>query len=289
MSILIRNTVLSAFVLLSIIISISNAEPIPFTLKRGVPEIEVTINDSIKASFIIDTGADHIYIDKSFAEKHGLLSGGKMPMRPTTGVDGKFESYQIFLRSLSIGETKQSVVSAVTIDLRAVVKDTSKGLPDGVLGYAFLKNYRPLLNYPESTINFTPQDSNLYNNHEIFAFPFVLSRHLIVVNVIVNDTLKTKMILDTGASFSVWGSKNSDTLSGSYSTAIKKINIGGKIRITNPDFLNREIKTIKAALDNVDFEGILGTSFLKGSRIVIDYEKQTLSFLRGLGIRWYSD
>jgi predicted aspartyl protease len=134
------------FILLTIAVGIF-AEPIPFSLKRGIPEIEVIINDSVKATFAIDTGADQIYIDKTFAEKHGLLSGGKMPVRPVAGIDEKAEAFQVFIRSMEAGGVTQNVVGAIILDLSSVLKDTSAGLPDGVLGYSFLKSRRFLLSY----------------------------------------------------------------------------------------------------------------------------------------------
>ncbi|MCH9025330.1 MAG: retropepsin-like domain-containing protein, partial [candidate division Zixibacteria bacterium] len=110
------------------------AESIPFSLKRGIPEIEVIINDSIKASFVIDTGADHIYIDKTFAEKHGLLSGRTRPMRPTRGSKGSTEAKLFSVESLKFGDISLSDLSIVSIDLVSQIKDTFMGYTNGGLG-----------------------------------------------------------------------------------------------------------------------------------------------------------
>ncbi len=251
------------------------AEPIPFSLKRGIPEIEVIINDSVKASFIIDTGADQIYIDKNFAEKHGLLSGGKMPVRPVAGIDVKAEAFQIFLRSLTVGDLNQNIVAAVVIDLPLILKDTSSGFPDGVLGYSFLKNRRFLLDYIDSTIEFTIDDSALTKTKSV-PIPFVLNRHLIVVNTEINDSADAKMILDTGASHSLLSPALAKILNVKDSSEVAKIKLAGRVTTANVKVLVRDISGIAAPVKNIAIAGMLGTSYLLGRRLIIDYPNNQL-------------
>lgn len=250
------------------------AEPIPFSLKRGIPEFEVIINDSIKATFAIDTGADQVYIDKTFAEKHGLLSGGKMPMRPAAGINKKVEAFQIFLRSLKVGETKQTIVNAVVIDLPVIIKDTSKGLPDGVLGYSFLKNHRVLFSYIDSYFDFFTLDPDSIVK-KYASIPIVLNRHLIVVNTTINDSIDAKMILDTGASHSIMSPSLAQKLKANDSTVVNQIKLDGRVTTAKLRFLIRDISTITASAKN-EFDGVLGTSFLSGRQFIIDYKNSQL-------------
>lgn len=249
---------------------------IPFSLKRGVPEIEVIINDSIKASFIIDTGADQLYIDKAFGEIHGLLSGGKMPMRPTVGVDEKVDAFQIFLHSLSVGGRADKIVGAVVIDITEIVKDTTHGHPLGIIGYSFLKRRNIFLNYSDSTMEFdvTPSD---FAGHKSAQIPFTLSRHLIIVNTKINDSVDAKMILDTGASWTIFSPDLAKKLNFKDSSEVRKIRIAGKVTTANVKALIRDISDVTAAANREDIDGILGTGFLLGRRILIDYPNNQLT------------
>ena len=253
----------------------SHSHTIPFTLKRGVPEIEVAINDSIRASFIIDTGADQVYIDKNFAEKHGLLSGGKMPMRPAVGINQTAEVFQIFMRKIAIGNITQSVVSAVVIELPLIIKDTSKGMPDGILGYAFLKSHNILLNYRDSTIEFDLSDSAIAGQKNM-KVPFNLDRHLVSVSSKINDTVDAKMILDTGSSRTIFSPALANALKLKDSSEVSKIKLAGRVTTSNVKVLVRDINAIILASKSDDLDGILGTNFLLERRLIIDYQNSQL-------------
>ena len=252
------------------------AEPIPFSLKRGIPEIEVTINDSIKSIFAIDTGADQIYIDKAFAVRHGLLSGGRMPVRPVAGIVEKSEAFQIFLRRFQAGEVIQNNVAAVVLDLQAVVKDTSSGLPDGVAGYSFLKSRRLLLDYVALTVEFSLDDSALTETKSA-QIPFALNRHLIVVDAEINDSVEAKMILDTGASYSLLSPALAKKLNLKSSSEVSKIKLAGRVTTANVKILVRDLSTLADLVKNAEIAGVLGTSYLLGRRLIIDYPNNQLT------------
>ncbi len=261
-----------------IIIAVSvHTAPIPFSLKRGIPEIEVVINDSVKATFAIDTGADHIYIDKTFAEKNGLLSNGKMPMRPTVGIEGKVEAFQISLRKLEIGEVKQSAVRAVAIDLRDIIKDTSKGLPDGVLGYAFLKNYKTLLDYHDLLVSFNITDSVDTSKYMKSSVSITPDKHLILLNTGINWRTVVRLILDTGSSISILDSifVEEATISDLTSVLVKVDEVSDR----KTEFIIKDISSVANTILGMRTSGILGTTFLRDQTIIIDYEKKVVTFL----------
>jgi len=257
--------------------------PIPFSLKRGIPEIEVIINDSIKASFVIDTGADHIYIDKIFADKHGLLSGRIQPMRPTRGSKGSTEAKLFSVESLKFGDQVFSDLSMVAIDLVSQIKDTSKGYPDGVLGYSFLKNYQlRFANYPRGWLS---KDSIGYKNSIAMLYDsvsFDLERHFIVVDVRINGTTDAKFILDTGSSYSIFSPELAiklgylDSLMTITAESILLNDVAWRDSVV---VLVRDISDVSEAIKNPLIEGILGTSFLKGHSFIIDYSRRNLYFV----------
>ena len=251
------------------------AESIPFSLKRGIPEIEVIINDSIKAVFAIDTGADHIYIDKTFAEKHGLLSGRTQPMRPTRGSKGITEAKLFNVESLEFGDKAFSDFSMVAIDLVSRIKDTSKGYPDGVLGYSMLKNYLVELNYIDTTIAFRTGDS-VETKQVVARIPFVLSRHLIILKTLINDSTNAKMILDTGSSYSIICDSLAQKLNVTRSQSVNKVSLFSKKISSNVLTLVRDLGDVAISVNDKQFEGILGTTFLFDRQIIIDYKNSKL-------------
>ena len=247
------------------------AESIPFSLKRGIPEIEVIINDSIKASFVIDTGADHIYVDKAFAAKHGLLSGPTQPMRPTRGAKSITEAILFRVKNLEFGDKTFSDLSVVAIDLTSQIKDTSKGYPDGLLGYSLLKNYLVELNYIDSIVVFKTGDS-IETISAVARVPFVLNRHLIVLNTLIGDSVNAKMILDTGSSYSQICNGLAQKLNVTCSQSVNIVSLFSKKITSNVLTLVRDLGEVVTSVNDKQIEGILGTTFLFDRHLIIDYK-----------------
>ena len=248
--------------------------PIPFSLKRGIPEIEVIINDSIKASFVIDTGADHIYIDKTFAEKHGLLSGRTQAMRPTRGAQGATEAKLFRVESIKFREHAFRDISMVAIDLVSQIKDTSMGYPEGILGSNFLRTFPFILDYVHYQIRF--KDSKKAAVSAIV--PFELHRHFIIVNASINDSVKTKMILDTGSSYTILTPDvaRSLGLAGNEShNSIVNVTLDKEYTIDEVVVLIRDISELDA---DSEIGGIIGTTFLQESILFINWDSQELWF-----------
>ncbi len=268
-------TALFMFSLVSFAAGLIEADvPIPFSLKRGIPEIEVIINDSIKASFVIDTGADHVYIDKTFAEKHGLLSGRTRAMRPTRGSIGSTEAKLFRVESLKFGEHAFTDISMVAIDLVSQIKDTSMGYPDGVLGSNFLRTIPLILDYVHYQIRFQALKKAAVSA----IVPFELRRHFIIVNASINDSVKTKMILDTGSSYTIIapGLAKRLGLAGNQShNSIVNVTLDKEYTIDEVVVLIRDISELDA---DSEIGGIIGTTFLQESILFINWDSQELWF-----------
>ena len=273
------------------------AESIPFSLKRGIPEIEVIINDSIKATFVIDTGADHVYIDKTFAEKHGLLSGRTQAMRPTRGSLGISEAKLFRVESLKFGDISLSDLSMVAIDLVSQIKDTSMGYPDGVLGYSFLKNYVIEIMYGgQETFNKDIEDSifahpfikfhkNGFELPNYFIFeeiPFEIERHLIIINATLNGLTTKRFILDLGSSYSLFSPNLVQELklkNNSGYLSIDSIKLDAVLaKSENVRVLERDMGKLNHEVANLNIEGVLGTTFLIDNYLFIDFSKKKIFF-----------
>ncbi len=268
-------TALSIIFLVSFAAGLVEADvPIPFSLKRGIPEIEVIINDSVKASFVIDTGADHIYIDKTFAEKHGLLSGHMQPMRPTRGAQGATEAKLFSVESLKFGEHAFTDISMVAIDLVSQIKDTSMGYPDGILGSNFLRTFPFILDYVHYQIRFLDKRKLAVST----VVPFEMHRHFIIVMASINDSVKTKMILDTGSSYTILTPKLAKRLgfaSNDSHNPLVNIALDNGYTIEEVVFLIRDISELGP---DSEIGGIIGTTFLQESVLFINWDSKELWF-----------
>ena len=116
---------------------------VPFELINNHIYIDVLINGSNPAIFILDTGGAATILDLNFAKKLGLEVKGKLQAK---GVGGSVDAGFIELQSLQLGElalTKQKVAS---VDLSFL--NTSEGKKvKGMLGYDFLSRFVFEINY----------------------------------------------------------------------------------------------------------------------------------------------
>ncbi|MFQ5452879.1 MAG: aspartyl protease family protein, partial [Candidatus Zixiibacteriota bacterium] len=210
-------------------------EVVPFEPSRGLVEVKVTIDGRVKGNFGIDTGADRLYINKSFAEKNQLTFRRSTPQRDIVGVDGTSNASAVSLRSLKIGNDETLYnLRATAIDLKALVKDPSRGYPDGLIGHEILSRFYVTVDYPHKQMELLSFEPDFLMGKKYYEIPFKQYRHLILVDVVFNDDITVPMILDYCASYTTISSslaKRLDIKSSDISkmVSIKKITIGEKI------------------------------------------------------------
>jgi len=263
--------VLCAFTVLS--------EVVPFDPVRGLVEVEVTIDGRVKATFGIDTGADRLYVDSAFARRHSLTFLRSPPQRPVVGIDGSSEASFIDIRSLRIGKETLYNLRATAINMDRIIKDKRLGYPDGLIGHDVLRRFYVTVDYPARTLRLQMEQPDFMKDHKDSSYRtvrFSTNRHLILVNVTLDDSVTVPMILDYCASYT----SLSESLASQLGLDLKEdkrqrvatMSIGDIVTSKNVPVVVTDLSQFKKSLRGAKFEGIVGASFLYRYKFTIDYK-----------------
>ena len=257
--------------------SLLKAESIPFDPMRGLVEVNVTLNGNAKGKFGIDTGADFLYIDKTFVENNNLKLENKQPRRSVTGVDGSSEVYAFNLRSLEMGDETLYNLDANVIDLSKIIKDQRRGMPDGLIGYEILQRFYITVDYPRQSLELDMMEPSFLKKSNLAQVPFDFKRHFIMVDVTLNDSIIVPMILDYCASQVFITNTLAERLGiESGKGEISKVSLDDKIITEDVSAVVIDYTNMKKGLRGVEFEGILGASFLYQHKITVDYKRSRI-------------
>ncbi len=120
-------------------------EPPEVPLIRVGPYLlaEVTVNDSIVAAFLLDSGSGATCIDTSLVRALGLTSSGEIETR---GVAGAGSASFVTLESLSMPGAELKGQSVAAVDLASVREFVGGGMA-GILGWDFLSRFVVKIDY----------------------------------------------------------------------------------------------------------------------------------------------
>jgi clan AA aspartic protease (TIGR02281 family) len=112
-----------------------NSSAIKFSIKHGVPEVEVTLNGEVSQPMVLDSGAATVLLSWEVAHRLGMTPGPNDPAIPMVIAGGKkLEARVMTIDSVRLGPfTVEKVVCAV---LPEDMKDA-----DCLLGGTFLRNF----------------------------------------------------------------------------------------------------------------------------------------------------
>ena len=258
----------------------TGAVEIPFHPERGLVEVEVLIDGRVKGRFGIDTGADRLYIDKKFAETNHLSKAGGPPPRLVVGVEGSSAASWVELRSLKLGGEQLYNLKASVIDLGAFIKDQRLGYPDGLMGHEILRRFYVMVDYPRQKLEMKMEEPEIFVSKKYVSIPFKLHRHLIIVNAVFNDSVSAPMILDYCASYTIVTPDLARQLGICDSVGARarteSIQVGEKLSTTGVMVIVRDLSNLRQSAGRIQFEGILGGSFLNRHKITVDYKRNEI-------------
>jgi len=239
----------------------------------------VTIDGHVKGTFGIDTGADRLYIDSIFARKNKLTFVRSTPQRPVVGIDGSSGASFVDVRSLRIGKETLYNLQATAISMDRIIKDKHLGYPDGLLGHDILRRFYVTVDYPARTLKLEMGQPDFLKNKKEKAYRtirFSTLRHLILVDVTLDDSVTVPMILDYCASYTSLSKPLAhrlglDPIKDKRQT-IATMSIGGKVKSSNVPVVVADLSHFKNSLKGANFEGIVGASFLYQHKLTIDYK-----------------
>ncbi len=255
------------------------AEVIPFDPVRGLVEVQVTIDGRVTATFGIDTGADRLYIDSAFAQRHNLTFLRSAPQRPVVGLDGSSEASFIEMRSLRVGKETLYNLRATAINMGKIIKDRRLGYPDGLIGYDVLRRFYVTVDYPARTLKLQmgqPDFMKADRDSSYRTIPFSTYRHLILVDAVFDSGVTAPMILDYCASYTSVSKSLASQLDlklqeGERQT-VTTMSIGDVVTSKSVPVTVTDLSQFKKSLRGADFEGIIGATFLYRHRLTIDYK-----------------
>jgi predicted aspartyl protease len=252
------------------------AEVIPFDPVRGLVEVPVIIDGHVKGTFGIDTGADRLYIDSAFARKHDLTFLRSTPQRPVIGIEGSSEASFVDIRSLRVGKETLYNLQATAIDLNSIIKDKRLGVPDGLIGHEILRRFFVTVDYPERTLQLQMERPDFLKDTNYQTIKFTTLRHLILVDVTVNDSVTVPMILDYCASYTsisrALAHRLGFNIEDSSRFTLPEMSLSGIVTSKNVPVVVSDYTDFKKSLKGASFEGIVGASFLYRHKLTIDYK-----------------
>jgi len=263
---------------LLLIAGVATAGTMPFDPLQGLVEVEVVLDGRVKGRFGIDTGADQFYIDRTFAEKNGIPVSSGPPQRAVVGAEGHSEARAINIRSLEIGDERLYNLTATAIDMQNLVADKRATPPDGLIGYEVLRRFYITVDYPNKSMTLQMHEPSFLESAPP-SVPFEIAHHLILVDVTIDDSVTVPMALDYCASWVFISPTLAERLG--HDPAAEQVQLGtvslGET-ITSSDVAAgiSDLSPLHARLRGVEFEGLIGGTFLYRHKITIDYRRNRI-------------
>jgi predicted aspartyl protease len=256
----------------AVLLAGAHAGESPFDPTRGLVELPVVVNGLVRGKFGLDTGADRLYVDKTFATANRLGTTRTIKYE-VRGIDGTSPAAHIELGSLRFADETLIDIGATVIDLSALTKDTTGGVPDGLIGFDVLRRFYVTVDFPNQSINLEQSQPAFLNGNRYEEVPFDLVKHFVMVDVIINGTIPARMMLDYCASYTVITPAFATRLGtdGEYAK-LESIALGSsetpQVRVVIADHSN----ILKGSPD-LEIDGILGATFLYPHVITVDYRR----------------
>ena len=271
-----------ALLLLSLVATAVLSADLPFDPSRGLVEIEVVLDGTVKGRFGVDTGADRLYIDQAFAESNNLSFARFQPQRDVAGIDGTSPARSISLKSLEFGDQILTNLKATAIDMGGVIADQRAGVPNGLIGYDILRHFFVSVDYPARTIALTEDPPDFLTGKRYETVPYRTYRHLIIVDAVFDDDVTAPMLLDYCASVTVVSPALAEqmdlVLEPNEIGFVGTIEIADEVSSDSVATVIADLTAFKRSTPRAEFEGILGATFLRSHRVTIDYARQQIYF-----------
>jgi predicted aspartyl protease len=207
------------------------------------------------------------------------------------------------IRSLAIGSARIDGLQAAMIDEPRTMSEA--GLPDidGIVGASFLRHFRVTMDFPKKTVAFVmggvPADAsnagdaiNAADASRRVVVPLrrlAANRHLMTLDVTINDQGPHRFLLDTGADITLITKRVADGMALEHVRSSRIHGIGGPKAIDIVAATSIAVGNVRAAgplrigviegrIATADIDGLLGMDFLRLLRVTLDYQAPSLAF-----------
>lgn len=167
---------------------------VPIRFVNGHIFVRVSVNGSIVAYFILDSGAGSNIIDKTFAGQLGLTSSGEVASK---GIAGYETAALTHVDSIAIGQVALFDQTAAIADL-SILNITSPEKPVGLLGYDFISRFPIRINYSTSTlVMYNPAIFRPPDSATAIELDFMMKIPVIHAEI---DSVEGRFLIDLGNS-----------------------------------------------------------------------------------------
>ncbi len=276
----------------------ANAQVLELPLEvsdRGHTFIKVSVNDSEELNFVFDTGATAEVIDTKVAEKIGIKSEYKQPVKGASGE----EFYDIALNEKLKLNTIELVSRAMVIKDLSNLNVLSDEKIDGIIGATLLSKYITNIDYSNKKIVFY-KDDNKINVEGFTKIPFTFKTNIPIPLIKVGFTLENgesfegNVLFDSGAGLSLsvnspYNKKNKLSKKAEKTLLRKSSGLGAEsydeririktLQLEGFSFTNLPIElsgATEGVLASSDFMGILGAKIIQRFNVVLDYNTKTM-------------
>ncbi|RMF20669.1 MAG: hypothetical protein D6765_16625 [Bacteroidetes bacterium] len=257
---------------------------IPFELVKGIMFIRAEV-DGREGWFAIDTGAPEVLLNSRQPTSSGVES---------FGICGRVRARWTTLKTLRVGPVKRKHVPALALDLTHLEEITGRPI-EGMLGYAFLKNYELFVDYAQGYLQLLSPKRRHRNTlpRPQTELPFVLNGHLPVVKARVGK--RTLFFgLDTGAGANLLSSRKLKKIREHVVLPGPKAKLVGLSPEVRPSSLVTVAGTLirdnhfprlqfvvadishMQSLESFNVDGLLGYPFLQATKFSINYRMRKL-------------
>jgi hypothetical protein len=275
---------------------------IPFKLVHNLIIIPVKINDSTPLNFILDSGVRNTLVTRlNFTDSLNLNSANKIEIR------GLGTGYEVEALHSSGNTMYMPGIKGDNHQVYVLMEDIFNlsqrmGMPvHGIIGYDIFKNFIVKINYSSQVLTLYRPDVKLKKKRKAEEFPLFIegTKAYVYGNVRQQngDTLKVKLVLDTGAShaLSLYLPTNEKLalptkvmeaylgrgLGGDIHGKIGRVDAFslGRYELTDLPTSFPDEEAIKHALNIANRNGNLGSEILNRFTVVVDYPNNKLTLI----------
>ncbi|WP_108823095.1 aspartyl protease family protein [Dysgonomonas sp. Marseille-P4361] len=268
---------------------------IPFE-KDGCFYIKAVLNDSIEGRFVFDTGADGLYLDSTFLNKHkslAILASETVRMRGAGSTD--YKEISLLKDSIKVTISDSYIHTFTDIPIFKLTDINGDDIA-GIIGNEFIKNQVLCVDNENLTLSITPSVNKKDYNIEI-PFEYDDGRIYFPLKIWLteNTMVEPRLLMDLGCGESVifntpfyktikGNIENSITYTILHGGALGGNSNGGEFRASsmsigecslhNP-LLSYSIDTL-GAFSKTEYDGLLGNQVLDRFNYAIDYKNNRL-------------
>jgi clan AA aspartic protease (TIGR02281 family) len=114
--------------------------------------VKAKVNGKGPFDFAVDTGASVTALSKQLAQKLEISEAGGT-LKKGRSYYGEIDAATVNVRSVEVGDTEVKDVQVALVDLSSFSEMLKIDLA-GIIGYSFMKDYRVLIDYPNTQIFF---------------------------------------------------------------------------------------------------------------------------------------